>query len=274
LAVGRFFARMYNHFQLGKKYLQYYLHASNGKGHGIHSPFVFDFVKNVLNDKRHFYLYDKIEQLRKELKSDNNCIEVEDYGAGSVVSKTKHRLIKEIATSALKPVKFGQLMFRMVNYYAPKTIIELGTSLGITTSYLASANSKALVTTMEGSTAIAQRAKINFEHLGLTNIDFVLGNFDETLEPTLQKITSVDFAFIDGNHRKEPTLHYFEQLMKYSHEYTILIFDDVHWSKEMEEAWEIIKTDEQVKLSIDLFFIGILFFRKDFKEKQHFTIRF
>lgn len=265
---------MYNHFQLGKKYLQYYFSASNGKGHGTHSPFVFDFIQNVLNDKRHFYVYDEIEALRKELKKNNHLIEIEDYGAGSTVSKKKQRTVKKIATSALKPVKFGQLMFRMVNYYHLKTIIELGTSLGITASYLASADSKTMVTTMEGSSAIAQIARANFERLSLTNIDLILGNFDETLRPALQKINSIDFAFIDGNHRKEPTLHYFEQLMEHSHEYTILIFDDVHWSKEMEEAWEIIKADERVKLSIDLFFIGLIFFRTDFKEKQHFTIRF
>ncbi len=265
---------MYSPFKLAKRYLKYYLTASNGKGHGTHSPFVFDFIINVLNDKRHFYAYEQIEALRADLKNDATPIIVDDYGAGSVVSKTKNRLVKEITNSALKPKKFGQLMFRLVDYYNPKTIIELGTSLGITSAYLAKASSAAKVITMEGAPAIAAIAQQNFEQLALKNIELVLGNFDETLESILQKNTPFDLAFVDGNHRKEPTLRYFEQLMKHSHEYTILIFDDVHWSSEMEAAWETIKADNRVMLTIDLFFIGLVFFRKDFKVKQHFTIRF
>jgi len=265
---------MYAPFQLAIKYLKYYITASNGKGHGTHSPFVFDFITNVLNDKRRFYFYKQIESLRQALKTNAAIIEVEDYGAGSVVSKTKNRAVKQIAQTALKPQKFGQLMFRLVNYYAPQNIIELGTSLGITTSYLASASSIASVTTMEGAPAIASLAKQNFELLALKNINLVLGNFDITLAPTLNKIARADLAFVDGNHRKEPTLRYFEQLMAHSQEHTILIFDDIHWSSEMEAAWEIIKADDRVKLTIDLFFIGLVFLRKEFKVKQHFTIRF
>ena len=265
---------MYSPFQLAKKYLRYYITSSNGKGHGIHSPFVFDFIIQVLNDDRGFYPYKKIERLRNNLKTDTTVLEVEDYGAGSVVSKTKRRTISEIAKSALKPKKFGQLMFRMVDFYSPKIILELGTSLGITTAYLASANSKTNVVTMEGAKSIAEVAANNLVSLGLENVSLVLGNFDETLAPTLAKIRTIDFAFVDGNHRKEPTLIYFEELIKYSHDHTILIFDDIHWSEEMEAAWETIKADKRVKLTIDLFFIGLVFFRKDFMEKQDFVIRF
>ena len=265
---------MYSPFQLAKRYLKYYISASNGKGHGTHSPFVFDFIINVLNDKRQFYAYEQIEALRAELKTDTTALVVDDYGAGSVVSKTKNRLVKEIANSALKPKKFGQLMFRLVDYYSPKTIIELGTSLGITSAYLAKASSAARVITMEGAPAIATIAQQNFKHLTLKNIELVLGNFDETLDPTLQKNTPVDLAFVDGNHRREPTLRYFEQLMKHSQENTMLVFDDVHWSSEMEAAWKTIKADNRVMLTIDLFFIGLVFFRKNFKVKQHFSIRF
>ena len=265
---------MYSPFQLAKKYLHYYFTASNGKGHGIHSPFVFDFIIDVLNDGRNFYPYKKIERLRNQLKADDTVLEVEDYGAGSVVSKTKRRSVSEIAKSALKPTKFGQLMFRMVDYYSPKVILELGTSLGITTAYLATANSKARVVTMEGAKSIAEVAANNLVSLGVENVALVLGNFDETLAPALEKIGSVDFAFVDGNHREEPTIMYFEELMKCSHDHTILIFDDIHWSKEMEAAWETIKADKRVKLTIDLFFIGLVFFRKDFKAKQDFVIRF
>ncbi len=265
---------MYSKLQLAFKYIQYWLRSSNGKGHGIHSPFVFDFVTNVLNDKRSFYCYNAIESLRKELSQNNETLTVEDFGAGSRVEHYQQRKISSIAASSVKPKKFSQLLFRMINHYQPLTILELGTSLGITTSYLASAKADAKVTTMEGAKAVANIAQHNFNKLHLQNIELITGNFDDVLPDILQKKSIVDFAFVDGNHRKEPTLSYFKQLLVKANEYSIFIFDDIHWSKDMDAAWSEIKACDAVTLSIDLFFIGIVFFRKENKEKQHFIIRF
>src|SRR5262245_52808367 len=130
---------MYNSFQLGLKYLQYYLTASNGKGHGTHSPFVFNFITRVLNDKEEYEAYEKIESLRKKLLQDNTAITVEDLGAGTSDGSENKRTIARIAARAAKPAKYGKLLYRMVKHYRPHTIIELGTSLGITASYLSSA---------------------------------------------------------------------------------------------------------------------------------------
>lgn len=266
---------MYSPFQLGKKYLWYWITAKNGKGHGIHSPFVFEFITSVLNDNGEYYCYQPIEALRARLQNDQTVLELEDFGAGSRVHASYKRKVSEIAKSSLKPKKYAQLLFRIINFYQPKTVLELGTSLGITTAYLASANDKISVITMEGAKAVADVAKNNFKTLRLENIKIVEGNFDITLKDVLQNQPSkVDFAFIDGNHRKEPTIEYFQQLLPHLHDYSILVFDDVHWSKEMEEAWEYIRLHEAVTLAIDLFFIGIVFFRKEQKIKQHFTIRF
>jgi predicted O-methyltransferase YrrM len=265
---------MYSKLQLLQKYLKYTLSASNGKGHGVHSPFVFDFIIHVLNDKKRYETYQQIEAIRKDLLTDETLLTIQDFGAGSRVDGNLQRKVSSIAASALKPKKYAQLMFRMINYYHPKNILELGTSLGITTSYLGSAGNNTSVVTMEGSPAVAGVAQNNFNKLGLKNIQLIEGNFDETLASTLQQINTVDFAFIDGNHRKEPTIQYFNQLLSKTKEHSVLIFDDVHWSEEMEQAWEIIKQHEAVTLSIDLFFIGIVFFRNEQKTKQHFTIRF
>lgn len=265
---------MYSKLSLAKKYLHYYLTASNGKGHGIHSPFVFDFTQNVLNDKRNFYAYSQIEGLREQLLNDKTIIEVEDFGAGSVISKTKNRSVSEIAKHASKNKKLAQLLFRIADYYQPKTMIELGTSLGISSAYLASACPNAKLFTIEGSPSIAGIADKNFQSLGLKNIQLTTGNFDNILPAILQAIGKPDLVFIDGNHRKEPTASYFSQLLNYSSSSCIFIFDDIHWSQEMEQAWDIIKQNERATLTIDLFFIGLVFFREDFKAKQHFTIRF
>jgi predicted O-methyltransferase YrrM len=265
---------MYNHFQLALKYVKYYLTASNGKGHGVHSPFVFDFIENVLNDDKNYYCYDKIENERQQLLHNKTVIAVEDFGAGSSVIKTNERVVSAIASSSLKPKKFGQLLFRMANYYQPKTIIELGTSFGISTSYLASGNTKSTLHTCEGAINIATIAKQTFTNLQLKNIVVNIGDFAKTFTPLLHQLQKIDLAFVDGNHKKEPTLQYFNQLLQHSHNNTILIFDDIHWSTEMEEAWEEIKNHSSVTLTIDLFFIGLVFVKTDFKEKQHFKIRF
>jgi predicted O-methyltransferase YrrM len=265
---------MYGPLTLAFKYLRYLFTAANGKGHGVHSPFVFEFITRVLNDKRHFYAFDAIEKIRTQLLSNHNSITIQDFGAGSRVAKTNTRKISDVAKSSLKPAKYSQLLFRMIDYYAPKQIIELGTSLGITTSYLASAKTDAQVTTFEGSATIAQIARQNHGSLGLTNIFLQEGNFDEELPKWLLNHTKVDFAFIDGNHLYKPTLAYFEALLEVIEDHSILVFDDIHWSREMEQAWNEISGHKSVTLSIDLFFIGIVFFRKEFAQKQQISIKF
>lgn len=265
---------MYSTVQLAKKFLHYYFTAHNGKGHGIHSPFVFDFIIHVLNDKKKYPVYSKIESVRKKLLKENTTIEVEDFGAGSAVLPFKNRKISDIANSSLKKKKFAQLLFRIANYYHSKTIVELGTSFGISTSYLASANAASKVFTFEGAKNIAKIATGNFENLGLKNIELLEGSFQKTLPLLNRKIENVDLLFIDGNHRKDPTLEYFNFFLKKSNNDSIFIFDDIHWSRPMEEAWKLIQENDSVTLTIDLFFIGIVFFSSDFKVKQHFTIRF
>ena len=266
---------MYSKFKLVSKYINYYLTASNGKGHGVHSPFVFEFITQVLNDERNYYCYETIEPFRQRINQDKTILTIDDFGAGSRVNSQHKRTVASIAASSLKPKKFAQLLFRIVNFYKPKNILELGTSLGITTAYLASANNQTPVTTLEGAAQVAATAQKNFDALHLQNIKIVQGNFDEMLESVISTaFETIDFAFIDGNHRKEPTIKYFEQLLSKTNEHSILIFDDVHWSKEMEEAWETIKSHDAVTLSIDLFYIGIIFFRKEQIAKQHFSIRF
>ncbi|MBC8033699.1 MAG: class I SAM-dependent methyltransferase [Chitinophagaceae bacterium] len=265
---------MYTPFTLASKYVHYYLTAGNGKGHGIHSPFVFDFVVHVLNDRRNFYAYTEIELLRNKLLRNTEEIEVEDLGAGSLSSPHRKRAIGSIARHAAKPGKYGKLLFRMVERYEPKNVLELGTSLGISTCYLASAHKQMPVLTLEGAPAVAAQALRNFEDLGLKNIRLITGNFDTTLPKVLEVVGSPDFVFIDGNHRKQTTLNYFHQLVQRVNHRSILIFDDIHWSREMEEAWEEIRKHPSVTLTIDLFFIGIVFFKPEIRQVQHFTIRF
>jgi predicted O-methyltransferase YrrM len=265
---------MYSQLKLAFKYLNYYITASNGKGHGVHSPFVFEFITKVLNDKTVYPPYKKLEEHRLFSLMDETTITVNDLGAGSVQSKSETRTIRSIARYAVKPKKFGQLLYRIVRYYQPSTVVEMGTSLGITTAYLAKANPNGKVYTFEGAEEILSVAKEMFQNLKIENIETIQGNFDHTLLSVIDQLSAVGFAFIDGNHRLQPTIRYFETILSKVNNSSVIILDDIHWSDEMEQAWKYCKNHSSVTLSIDLFFIGILFFRKEIRDKQHYRIRF
>ena len=265
---------MYTPFQIAFKYFHYLLTSSNGKGHGIHSPYVFEWIEKALNGKENGPIQPQIESLRKKLKANNKSIEVKDLGAGSSTLTSSQRKISDIAQSSLKSFKYATLLHRIAAFHGAKTIVELGTSLGLTTSYLASIPSNPSVYSFEGVPDIANQAASVFEELELRNIKLIQGHFDQTLPAFLKENHQLDLVYIDGNHKKEPTVNYFTQMLQNSHENTMMIFDDIHWSKEMEDAWDCIKANESVTLTMDLFFIGIVMFRKDFKVKQHFVVRY
>jgi len=258
---------MYSPVKMMVKYLWYYTTASNGKGHGVHSPFVFDFIERVLNDDRQFYAFKQIENLRRLLLNNQQQLEEENSAIAS-------RTIAVMARSTLMPSKFGQLLFRMVDRYAPSQILELGTSLGITSSYMAMANENTSVTTMEVSKTVVNSAREQFKKLGIRNCRLVEGNIDEILPVWLREGREPDMVLIDANHLYEPTMYYFKQLLEHIHDKSILIFTGIHKSAEMEQAWKEIQEVEAVTLSIDLFSLGIVLFRKEFRTKQHISIRF
>jgi predicted O-methyltransferase YrrM len=264
---------MYSRFQLAEKYLRYFLTAANGRGHGVHSPFVYEMVREVLMDRTAYPEYAAIEALRRRLRRDRTILNIEDLGAGPVRDASTMRRIDDITRRAAKPANLGQLLFRLAKYYHPPVMVELGTSLGLSTAYLAAGNPNAKFYSIEGSAAVAERARGHLSELGSKNVEVVTGNFDLVLEPLLKQIGPIGLAFVDGNHRFEPTVQYFERLFRHSGRSAILIFDDIHWSAEMERAWAQIKADQRIKLTIDLFFFGLVVIRDEFRVKQDFTIR-
>lgn len=270
-----FFAQMYSSLQSALKYIRYYLSASDSKGHGMHSPFVFEFITRVLNDKTNYPEYARVEKLRMQMLDNPRVLEIEDLGAGSRVARHKKRTVSSIARHSLKSPKFSQLLYRIALHYKCKRILELGTSLGITSSYLSlAAGEEGKLITVEGASSVAGIAQENFSGLDLKNIRLINQPFDEWFLNQAGSSDKIDLAFIDGNHQLEPTVKYFNELLPKLHNDSIVIFDDIHWSHEMEQAWNQIKTHPALTCSVDLFFIGIIFFRQEIKEKRQFTIRF
>lgn len=250
------------------RFIRYRLTAKTA--HGIHSPFVFELLNNVISDRTPFYAFRPIESIRSKMLMDETLLEVTDYGTGAVKGN-RRRKVSDIALRYLLPAKYGQLLFRITNRFRPETILELGTSLGISSLYLASPNPSSRLFTVEGCPQTAAVAAANFRRMNAGNIEQRTGEFSSVLPDLLAVLKKVDLAYIDGNHQYQPTLDYFHQLLPYCHENTVLIFDDIHWSRGMEKAWQEIKKHPEVRLTLDLYKMGLVFFRQD-ATTQHFTL--
>lgn len=254
-------------FQL-KTFLSYWLDAVDE--HSLHSPFLFDLYTKVIRIETDGI--SEIENLRSQLLQDQREIQVEDFGNGSKHLKTQNRKISDIAKTSLSEVKFSQLYLRIANHIKAKNIIELGTSLGINTLYLAK-KTDSKIFTFEGSREIAEIADISFEFGGAKNVELIKGNIDTTLYSNLSRMPKADFVFMDANHQYEATKKYFGWLLMKIHHSSVMIVDDIHDNPGMEKAWREIKNHDLVYVSIDLFRCGILFFDPSLT-KQHVVLQF
>ncbi|WP_199117600.1 O-methyltransferase [Pedobacter sp. ASV28] len=241
--------------------------------HGTHSPFVYQLADEVIYDFSRKKVYDEIEAQRKKLLNDHTLITVTDLGAGSHLNKNRTKKISQIAKNALKNKRLAQLIYRLAAHHKPSNMIELGTCLGITTAYLSKAWPQADILTIEGCPQTAAVAYHNFTELGLQNVELQVGNFNDLLPKAIEERSQLDFIYIDGNHTKEATLNYFNWCLPKIAENSLFIFDDIYWSEGMKEAWEEIKLHPQVTVTIDLFWIGLVYFRKG-QAKEHFKIKF
>lgn len=252
-----------------KEFIKFQFTAKHHKGHGVHSPFVFSFIEDILNEKHPFYAFKTIERCRESLLSDHSTIYVNDHGTGA----SRVRKVSDIARYSLKNKKQAQMLSRFACLMQPQNILELGTCLGTTTLYLSAARPSAKIYTIEGCPNIANIAKQNFKNFGARNITSIIGNINKELPKVLSKIDSLDMVFFDANHTKEATLDYFYQCLEKANNDTIFIFDDIYWSEGMTEAWKEIYNNPSVTYSIDLFHLGLVFFNKEWI-KSHFKIKF
>ncbi len=250
------------------QYIKFFLKSTNQ--HGVHSPFVYNLVTQCFYDNTKYLEYKNIEAYRKSLLKNKSTIKVTDLGVGSSKIKSTTRSISKMAKHAGTPLQRAKLLFRLVQYFKSKHILELGTSLGIASQAMRLGNTEATIISIEGCPNLAAFTKANFLNHKLKPINFITGDFKEVLSNLTNN--SYDFIFFDGNHTKTATLNYFNTLLPTIHNDSVFIFDDIYWSKEMTEAWEAIKEHPQVTVTIDTFYWGFVFFRKE-QHKEHFKIR-
>jgi len=262
---------MYRSVLLVLRYFKYRLRSAGA--HGIHSPFVFDLYTKVIHGSTDAVKKKSLVELRKKISGDKRILKVSDYGTAEGKSTQRKLSVSYIARNYASGTKKAELLCRLSEYFSPSTILELGTSIGIGTLALALGSPKSKVISLEGSAETAGVAKENFVSVGITNVEVITGEFSGTLSPALEKFSSVDLIFIDGNHRSAPTLSYFEQCLPKANENSLFIFDDIHWSADMENAWKQIQNHPSVSLTIDLFEVGLVFFRKGIA-RQNFILKY
>ena len=286
-------------------WLKHQLTARNTGGHGVHSPYLFEWVRMVMSDKNTYYVWDEIEEIRQEMLKDTRELEFVDYGSGGPLptspSKGRSanmRRVGDIAKGSLARRKEAQLLARLVGWLgrplltSPSrggigdealedrkglTIVELGTSLGVTTAYLAAMDSRNKVVTYEGCPAVAEVAQTNWEKLGLSNIACVVGEITvdslqltvDSLQLAVDRLSGIDVAFIDANHTCEATLTYFNALASRVYEKSVVVVDDIHYNEDMEKAWKAICADERVTTTMDLYRMGLVFFDKHYWRKHY-----
>ena len=254
-----------------KSYIKFLFHSKNE--HGLHSPFVFDLVTKCFYDNTKYPEYETLKSYRKSLLENKNTIEVTDFGAGSRVFKSNTREISKIAQTAGITPKNAELLFRVVRYFQTKNILEIGTSLGLATSALSLGNEKAKIITLEGCPNIQKQAQeqLQVQNSNFQNIEFINTEFSSYFKTHHPSPITHHLIYFDGNHSKKATLDYFESLLPTISNDSVWIFDDIHWSADMEEAWKIIKNHSKVSVTIDTFQWGIVFFRAE-QQKEHFVI--
>lgn len=254
------------------KYINYKLTAYTE--HDLHSPFLYNFYMELIKNTHPFGDFEDLTKIRKELKTNTTTIEVTDFGAGSKKLHSNTRQINQIAKHGIAQNKQAEFLYRLVNKFVPNTMVELGTSVGLTSLYLSKASPKSTLYTIEGCSNLFHFSKELFQKQRAQNIQSINGNFNVKFPELLSQINSLDFLYIDGNHAYKPTMNYFKMALEKKNAQSIFVFDDIYWSDDMQKAWKEIYEHPEVTVSLDLFYFGIVFFRTENKNKEHFVLKF
>jgi len=261
---------MYNYRWRLSQLFKFYLQADTLSK--VHSPFAYQLLSYILDEEREYYDFRYIEEIRMLALKNNQEINFIDYGAGSSVSKNKKKKISKIAKVSTSSPKQCREIYRLVQFFKPAQSIELGTSLGISTVYIAKGHGSGQVISLEGDPALSKIAMLHLKSLQIKNVNILTGPFEETLPDFLQKVSTIDFVFMDGHHTYEATTHYYKMMKEKFHENTVLVIDDIYWSTGMLKAWQEIILEPVVTLSINLFHYGLVFFKKSIREQTHLKI--
>jgi predicted O-methyltransferase YrrM len=203
---------------------------------------------------------DEIERLRREMAASTEPIELAYAELGDarddrVVTET----IADACGRSRTPLWCRQLL-EMVLALRPASCVELGTCVGISSSYIAAAlerNDHGRLVTIEAFAANVDIARRSFARLGLQRVEARRGTFEQVLTDVLAEQRPVDFVFVDGNHDEGATLGYAAAVKPFLAEDAIVVFDDISFSDGMERAWRRLASDPDATAAVDLGPVGL-----------------
>lgn len=257
---------------LAIKKIEFCFTARHWRGYGVQAPFGFSFIRDVFLEKEPFYFFAPLKYLRKQLLYNHQQLESSSFGAGSKVSTSKTRKVSSLVRWSSATVKKGELLARIAHFIKAETILELGTCMGLATLYLALADKRSEVLTIEGCESYMAKAKEHFTMLNADNIKGFCGSFEDVLPRILETTDRLDLIYLDGNHQEKPTINYFNEVLTKCHDNSVIVLDDIYWSKEMTNAWNNILKNNKVTLSFDFFDLGVVFVNPKL-QKEHFKVR-
>jgi len=252
-----------------RKYLYFLLEASNQ--HGVHSPFIYQLVTQCFYKKIPKNLWKTFLNSRKYLEDNSEKKKTTALGSASKIFKSNTHPVSKIAKVAGITNKKANLLIKTINYLKPKQILEIGTAMSLGTSAIKTENDAVSILTLEECPETSKILQKLFEKNNFKAIEIINRNFSKTLSMNTQN-KQFDCIIFDRNHSKKATLNYFEECLKTVHNNSFFIFDAIYWTPEMQEVWAIIKKHSKVTVTVDVFHLGIVFFRKE-QAKEHFKIR-
>ena len=250
------------------KYLIHQFNLKHRHGHGIHSPYLFEFVNGVIYNDIRTEVPGWLTALHRQLRRERAMLTATGPGAPSTVKGGPQRSVRSFVKGSSVSLKYGALLFRISRWFRPGVILELGTGLGISTLYLSAGSPGIPVHTIEGISERADFSEGLFKRSSLTTVKVHVGEIEEVLESLAGEVKGRMLVFVDGNHRFDPTIGYLKWILGQAGAESVVVMDDLYWSKEMARAWHEIISWPEVRMSIDLYQMGVLLLRTDLNKTE------
>ena len=252
------------------QFLKYFCFSRHSKGYGIHSTFVYNFILNTFKKKVSMQISSDILRFRNDLYSNNTIVSSQAFGASNNSARV---VVSKLAHSSSSRIKYLKLLVSIINYMNYTDILELGSCCGLSAAAMGISSSNVNVYTVEGDEYRFNIAKEYINKWKLNNINPICSDFNSVLDRFANSEKKFDLIFIDGDHSYKSTIKYFNKALQLLSENGVIVIDDINWSKGMKMAWMEIKSYDKVRLSIDVYQMGIIINLQNFA-KQNFTIRY
>ncbi|MCF8236593.1 MAG: class I SAM-dependent methyltransferase [Saprospiraceae bacterium] len=236
--------------------------------YSMHSPLLYSFCREVLDDRRSFYAFEEIEIWRYHLLHESSELHVVDLGAGGQDALDQNRIVSSIAKTSLSPPWKCRYLFRMVLWWKPDLLLEFGTSLGVSTAYLAAASIHTPLITVDGSDSHLQLARKGWNKLGLDHIEEWNLSFQQAIQRIPWDQHGRILIYLDGDHRPARVLEILQTIQEKTRHPFLVIIDDIRWSDDMWAGWQEWRSAFQSGAWLDLYQVGIWIQDPAFLEPQ------